>query len=40
VNVGNVNVHTSATDARGIARDMREAMDRELLNNQANYGLA
>jgi hypothetical protein len=40
VSVGNVNVHTSATDATGIAADMRAAMERELLTNQANYGLA
>jgi hypothetical protein len=40
VNVGNVNIHTSATDARGIAADMRAAMRRELLANEANYGLA
>jgi Phage tail lysozyme len=39
VSVGHVNVHTQ-TDARGIARDMREAMDRELQNEHANSGLA
>jgi hypothetical protein len=40
VNVGNVHVNTAATDASGIAADMREAMRRELLANQSNYGLA
>lgn len=40
VHVGAVNVHTQATDARGIARDMRQAMNKELLSEQANTGLA
>lgn len=40
VSVGNVNIHTAATDAHGIAADMRVAMERGLLTNQANYGLA
>lgn len=40
INVGNVNIQTAATDAHGIAADMRVAMERGLLTTQSNYGLA
>jgi hypothetical protein len=38
VSIGEVNVHTSATDAQGIARDIRPALERSTFSNQANYG--
>ena len=38
--VGVVNVHTAATDANGIARDIRPALERTARGMQANYSLA
>lgn len=37
--IGQVNVYTQATDARGIAADIGEEL-RTLVNSQSNYGLA
>jgi GH24 family phage-related lysozyme (muramidase) len=39
-NIGVINVHTQATDARGIARDIRHALNRYSLVTQANAGLS
>ncbi len=36
--IGEIHVHTSATDGEGIARDLKPALQRSLLANQANYG--
>ena len=38
--VGVVNVHTAATDANGIARDIKPALERTARGMQANYSLA
>lgn len=38
--IGEVNIHTKATDAAGIARDFKSAMNRQALATHANYGLA
>jgi hypothetical protein len=37
--IGNVNVHTSATDGEGIARDIGPALQRQSFAAQANYAL-
>lgn len=37
--IGSVNIHTQATDAQGIARDIRGALDRNLTAADANMGL-
>jgi hypothetical protein len=36
--IGEVNVHTQATDADGIAKDIRAAIDRNATSSQANMG--
>ena len=36
--IGSLNVHTQATDAYGIARELPSAIDRASQMNQANYG--
>jgi len=38
-NIGTITIHTQATDAEGIARDIKKATD-YLFTSQANYGLA
>jgi len=40
VHVGAVNVHTSATDASGIARDIKPAIERTNFAMIGNYSLA
>jgi hypothetical protein len=40
VHVGNVNVHTAATDASGIARDIKPAIERTSFAMIGNYSLA
>ncbi len=40
VNVGSVVVHTQATDANGIARDMGTAIKQRAFTNQANSGIS
>lgn len=37
--IGSVNIHTQATDAAGIARDIKGALDRDLTASDANMGL-
>jgi hypothetical protein len=39
VGIGDVHIHTQATDARGIARDMRNEIDRTLDVSNSNAGL-
>lgn len=38
IKIGTIVVHTQATDAQGIAGDIRGAIDREKFTQQANYG--
>lgn len=38
VNVGNVNVHTQATDAQGIVRDLKPLLTNDLYTQPFNYG--
>jgi hypothetical protein len=38
-NIDNVNIHTSAIDADGIAKDIRGSLQKNSLAAQANYGL-
>ena len=38
-NIGEINIHTAATDAQGIAKDIKPAMQRSALATPANYGL-
>lgn len=36
--IGEINIQTKATDADGIARDIKPALDRNVFSQQANYG--
>lgn len=36
--IDTINVHTQATDAVGVARDLRPAIERNAFSSQANYG--
>jgi hypothetical protein len=38
--IGTANIHTQATDAAGIARDIKPALQRTGMAMQANYSLA
>ena len=38
VNVGSVNVHTQATDAQGIVRDLKPLLVNDLYTQPFNYG--
>ena len=40
VHVGQVNIHTPATDAPGLAGTIGPAIEQSFLTTQANYGLA
>ncbi len=40
VHVAALNVHTAATDASGIVRDLKPAIERTSFAMQANYSLA
>ncbi len=38
LHIGELNIHTQATDATGIARELPGALNRQLTSQQANYG--
>jgi hypothetical protein len=39
VNIGSMAFNTQATDAKGIAKDIKPALDRKFISTPANYGL-
>jgi len=38
ISIGEINIHTQATDAAGISRDVKSALDERFESAQANYG--